>query len=269
MEPRDKAHHAHDVTAETAATCSVTSWNVLADEYMTAGRYPDSPAELRRSMARWPVVAQIVSNCPSQLIALQEAEISLVDEIRSALGPAWDVRWCPKGRGRVDGCITAIGEPWTILTERRVPFNDGSPPSGHVAHVLTIESGSKMLQVANTHFRWSPPRTRPDEHIGHRQLTQLLAALAERSGPAVIAADANDPLGGPVRSLLAEAGWTEAQGDLTTAQVGGEAMAIDIIAVRDLASTPGAHRTPRDGLPVPSWSCPSDHFPIDAELLFS
>jgi endonuclease/exonuclease/phosphatase family metal-dependent hydrolase len=247
----------------------VVSWNVLADVYLEHDRYPDMPAKLRRPEVRWPVVAAIVLAMARDIVALQEAEVALAGALGSALGAEWDIRWCPRGSSRVDGCLTAIHRRWTVVDEIRLPYRHGSQ-SGHVAHLLTIDRAGFRMTVANTHLKWSPPGATAEVHRGKQQMSELLGSLERSASAAVIAGDLNDEPGGPVRQMLLDAGWAELQGAESTALIRSEPLSIDVIAVRSLSGRTDSAtigRVELTGSSVPSWTCPSDHIPVTATIL--
>ncbi len=85
-----------------------------------------------------------------------------------------------KGAGRPDGCATFFRkEVFALRGTQRLDYHDrgeGREDSGHVALLLALEHGGRLLGVANTHVRWDRPRTPPAEQVGLRQILELLEA---------------------------------------------------------------------------------------------
>lgn len=250
-----------------APTLRILSWNVLADRYLDFESYVGLPDRLRRPTERWPAVAAVAADADRDVVALQEAEPALVDQLRNELGSDWDVRWCPKGQGRTDGCLTAVHRRWMVVDESRIQYPDGSPPSGHVAHLLTISRKDHRIVVANTHLRWAPPNLDPPKHQGLVQARALVKALDDGQ-PVVIVGDLNDEPDGPIRRHLADSGFREVQGRAPTALIRAECKALDVIAVRAATghADEGPITVPSDGAEIPSTACPSDHVPVLATL---
>jgi endonuclease/exonuclease/phosphatase family metal-dependent hydrolase len=245
----------------------ITTWNVLADAYTDAGRYPDSPPRILAPGARTGDTVATVAASDADVVALQEAEPLLYGALQGALAERWEVLWCPKGRQRPDGCVTAVRRPWRVTAEKRYYYADalGGRASGHVAHIVTLAKNGAELTLANTHFRWAESGTPPEAHVGVRQARLLVAELVGAGPVRVIVGDANDRPGGPVRSALAEAGYVEVQPDAPTALVNvADAAALDIIAI--FGGSGDGRPVPPVASPMPGPTHPSDHVPVTAEL---
>ena len=199
------------------------------------------------------------------VIAFQEAETALVDLVVQRMD-THDVRWCPKGNNRPDGCMTAVRRTLTIAGEQRVAYRDGAEPSGHVAHVLDlVDPNGAWLRVINTHLRWAPPGTPLDVHVGVTQMHEALTHVDDGSA-AVLVGDLNDLEEGPTRVAMAERGLHEVQGAEATAYVEHLGrQALDVIAV-----TPAVRASGWIGVevasPLPNAMCPSDHVPVLADV---
>lgn len=238
-------------------------WNVLHDDYIAADFFPLSPPALLRPGARTAAVVDTIVGLEPDVICLVEADAVLRDALAARL-VGWDLRLARK-TGRDEGCLTGVAPRWRIRSERLVRYADGAPASGHLAQLVEIEhaTAATTVTVATTHVRWADVHD-PD-HIGVRQVAELLDTLT--SVPAVaIAADLNDLPGGPVRRLLDRAGYTTAHGlEPTSLFAGDEPRALDVIAVRGLAA-----RAVPTGLvarpPLPGAEVASDHLPLVAEL---
>lgn len=250
------------------AVLSVVSWNVLADPYVRPEWFPTADRGTLRPGARHELVAAAVASFAADVVALQEVTKPLADRLSDHLA-GWDVRWCPKGRGRPDGCLTAVSPGLQVVGEDRVRYADGVPVSGHVAHVVQVRHpGGAVVAVASSHWRYAAsPSTQ--ELVGVRQMRQLLPLL-DPAKVTVVAGDVNDEVGGPVRAVLAEAGFVEAQGPGATSlfmgQAGPQERALDVVAVRGASASSWARPWPVAHA-RPSCRCPSDHVPVGAHLL--
>lgn len=249
---------------DTARGLRVVSWNVLADTYVRAEWFPHTPAHLLRPGARTGAIVEVLASLDADVLALQEAEPDLVDAARTTLRDH-TVLWCPKSAGRLDGCLTAIHHRIELLEETRLVYNDGPIPSGHVAHLVTVRYPHRTVRIANTHIRWEPDTTPPGERIGVRQATELTAELAGTE-IAAIAADLNDTPGGPVRTILAQAGYTFPQGPGPTSVLNaGELRALDVVAVRGATGTNHPSNITATAT-MPDHTCPSDHIPVAVDI---
>jgi endonuclease/exonuclease/phosphatase family metal-dependent hydrolase len=249
---------------------NLRTWNVLADAYCFAERYPDSPAELLTGGARDELICAVLADGPADVVCLQEIEEGLARDVVEALGEGWDARWCPKGQGRGDGCLSAVRWPWVVWDEQRLYYADavdGGADSGHVAQILTLINGGSNLVLANTHLRWGDGQAGAGQ-VGQREARELVAklAVAHPGLPVCVVGDINDRVGGPVRDVLAEAGFVEVQGDEPTAVVEGEAVSLDVVAVRGARGVSHTRAGRTDGA-LPDFDCPSDHVCVDVALL--
>ena len=251
----------------------VATWNVLADAYVDARWFALSPPELLVRGARTTDVLKCALALDADVLGFQEAEPALYEAASRELID-YDVRWCPKGRSRPDGCLTAVRRTHRIVSEKHHLYDDASSPSsyetpsGHVAHILEIESAGHRITVANTHLRWFAPELDPATTPGYRQAKQLAAILAPLPR-AVITADTNDRPGGPIRALLAEAGFSGVSDDAPTSIVNGvEPSALDVVGVRGARCVSLELPIPPCP-PLPGPDCPSDHVPVVATVELS
>ena len=244
----------------------VLTWNVLADAYVSKARYPSVAPALLEPERRRELIVSMAIGYDCDVIAFQEAEPALVDLVVRRMD-THDVRWCPKGNNRPDGCMTAVRRTLTIAGEQRVEYSDGAESSGHVAHVLDlVDPRGERLRVINTHLRWAPPGTPIDVHIGVKQMREALTHIEDGSAVVVVVGDLNDLEGGPTRVAMADRGLREVQGAGATAYVEHLGLqALDVIAV-----TPALRVSGWTGVeaasPLPNAMCPSDHVLVLAEM---
>lgn len=228
------------------------SFNVLADAYTSYGDYSHVDPKLMATGARLAHIVRQINALDAQVVGLQEADAVLVEAFEADV--AWQSLWAQKGRNRPDGCLTLVRSDIAIDGYDAFEYEDGS---GHVYQITQIG----QLSVANTHIKWAPLGSNP--HSGIVQTKQLLSALGDTQ-PAMILADCNDRPGGPVRQLVAEAGFTNVPGDRPTAIVNGSIVSLDLLAVRGVAG----RDVTRDYAisAIPNEACASDHIPLVAEV---
>lgn len=228
------------------------TFNVLADAYIGYGDYSHTTPELLHPGARQPHIVRQINNLGADIIGLQEADQSLVEVFEG--DKRWQTFWLPKGRNKPDGCLTLVDKSVDITEYRPNSYDDDS---GHVFQIIQIG----MLAVANTHIKWA--RVDDVQHIGVSQTKQLLKALSSHE-LALILADCNDQPDGPVRTLVQEAGFVDVGGDIPTAIVNKELVALDLLATRGVEGH--LISTDYDLASAPNTKCASDHIPVVADL---
>lgn len=225
------------------------TYNVLADAYLGWGDYSHVPAGLLEPGARLPLLVRLIGELQADVIGLQEAEPVLVAAL-DATGKWQRPLWSPKTDGEPDGCLMLVRKGITVTNFETHAYRDGS---GHIMQSMVIGG----VVFANTHILWERPSP---NHRGVAQTKKLLERLGK--GPAVILADCNDRPGGPIRELVAAAGFTNTCGDKPTAFVNQELAALDLLAVRGVNAEPIETTFRPEG--IPSTADPSDHIPVMA-----
>lgn len=244
-----------------ATRVDVVTWNVLADAYAHPDRYPAVPADLLAWPGRRARIVDTVAAFDAPIVCLQEASVDLAAALEATLDA--HVHWTPKTAGKPDGLITVTRGDVTFFGAGDLDHDT----TGAVTQVLAVTVGGRRLWVANTHLRWSDrPGT---DHVGYRQVRQLLDALTPVAQPTLIVGDSNDEPGGPVRTALTDGGFTDPVRAATAVvdghQVpGGRPVSIDVIAGR------GVHverlRIPEPAGVLPDATHPSDHVPVHATV---
>ena len=228
----------------------VGTFNVLADKYLHYGDSLPPDPELQAPGSRTELLKILISSLGVDVLALQEVDDVLAKSINR--DGAWQTFWRQKDNNKPDGCLTLVHPDITIDSSEMLAFGD---KSGHVAQIIQLGG----IAVVNTHLKWSP--TDDPQHKGLGQVRELLEHLGEQ--PAIILADCNDQPGGPVRRRLTEAGFGDLVGKMPTAWVSGEAVSIDMIALRGAAG----YLVPTLYSPAkPNRQVPSDHIPVLADI---
>jgi hypothetical protein len=228
------------------------TFNVLADAYLGYGDYSHVDPTLLKEGARTRGIIHSIDSLDADIIGLQEAEAPLVSAL--AESGNWQTFWSPKELGKADGCLTLVKPGIEVNSFETHAYRDGS---GHIMQILHIGRAA----FANTHIKWAPADSL--DHGGVGQITELLDKI-DSDKNAVIFADTNDKPGGPIRRLVENAGFVDMFGDMPTAIVNGEAVALDILAVRGMVSRRIAKHY--EVFNIPNVDLPSDHIPLVSEL---
>lgn len=235
----------------------VATWNVLAEQYLHADRYPHlavlPDADLRRRAVRR-IVGELAGAV--DLIALQEVEEPLADALRSDLA-GHDIRWSPLGAGRTDGLLLAV--PQTLGASFAADGETTDPSARRVALVARLPIDGALLTVACVHLNWSPVDS--PAHRGIRQAKAIVGVLAGVQR-ALILGDLNDFRGGPVLAAIADGGFEVVSPETATAVINRRGpVIIDHLAVRG-ASVRDVRTVEAADRPLPDDRCPSDHVPV-------
>jgi mRNA deadenylase 3'-5' endonuclease subunit Ccr4 len=255
------------------------TYNVLATAYIRPDWYVGVPPELLRPGRRVPALVGHVVSLDADLLCLQEVEGETLAALRSALEPlGYEGYFEKKGRGKPDGCATFFRQSAFALREvQRLEYQDEergpSRHSGHIALLLCLEHRGDLLGVANTHVRWDRPGLSSTEHVGYRQVMELLE-VCERFTPTcrgwLICGDFNATADSGVVAAMTAAGYRYAHAGSPHARsrVANErALLIDYLfhsgRLRASAFDPPAVG---DDTLLPSEEQPSDHLALVAEL---
>lgn len=230
----------------------LATFNVLADAYTSYGDYSHADPELMQTGARLEHLCDQINNLGADIVGLQEADKSLVEVFEGDSN--WQSFWTPKGHKKPDGCLTLIKSTVEVEDHDSHLYDD---ESGHVFQLTRVGG----VAIANTHIKWAAEDT--PHHIGVSQTQELLTALNNQH-TAVILADCNGQPGGRVQTMVENAGFTNLSGEMPTAIVNGELVALDLLATRGLkgALIPGNY----DLRAIPNETCASDHVPLIAEV---
>jgi mRNA deadenylase 3'-5' endonuclease subunit Ccr4 len=253
---------------------SVLSYNILADVYIDAQWYPQTPPDVLRPSNRRPALVQHIAGMGADVICLQEVELDVLDAIESSMRPmGYVAHYAQKGAGKRDGCATLVrSAAFRVLESQVIHYADAAPgrcDSGHVALVLNLGMENRVVGIANTHLKWDPPRTPTAECYGPRQIAALMSDprfLALRRGPRVVCGDLNVLPDGDVIAVLRSAGFESAfREPQPTCVAHGRAQTVDyIFHTPDLVARPAKLPMISDNASLPSTAEPSDHLPIMA-----
>ncbi len=257
---------------------AVASYNILADAYVHADRYPGVPPPLLPIGYRKPLLCGRVAGLGADVICLQEVESDVYRALDEHLRPlGYEGRYARKGRGLADGCAAFIrSAALEVHADHVLLFADGRDAgsfTGYVALFLLLEWGGRPVGVINTHLKWDPPGTPPEAHRGCRQIAQLLDDWKARRKdcPAwVLCGDFNATDESDIVRAVREAGFVDAYAgrrEQATFSRQGEAKRIDyLFHTPDLVARPADLPALDAARPLPSPQEPSDHLPILARF---
>lgn len=247
---------------------NAVTYNVLAQSYIRPDRYPGVPPEHLEPAARQRLLVSHIAALDADLLCLQEVEPALLAALERVLGAGHTTRYAQRP-SRPDGCaIITRDSAFTINSCETLHYTIGD----QLALIVQLTHAGTPLVVASTHLRWQPRSTPPQQHIGHLQMQELLAALEATGTPArILAGDLNAisqsivVSGAEVRGMALSC---RSQRPWDTTNIGGRCRKIDYLlhTPGTLSPSPGVlPRLRRDTL-LPSASEPSDHLALSVRF---
>lgn len=252
----------------------IVSYNILAPSYARRDRYPYTDANLLPWEARRDRLIERILELDADIVCLQEVEEYVFRLLQSRMEPfGFHGVYAQKAMHRPDGCATFYsGERLDLVENKRHLYADGddAPDSGHIALSTRFAADGRDLTVVNTHIRWDNPDARGADHIGFRQVTNLLQKVVPSPpSPVFVCGDFNaEPQTHVIREMI-RAGFADAYAERPqpTANSERRAKRIDYLFFRGpLSAEPAALPEINDETPLPSDTEPSDHLPISAEF---
>jgi len=249
----------------------VMSWNVLADAYVRARFYPQTPAPLLRRGARSSAIIARIARANADVICLQEVEPTFLARLVTMLGARYQVRFAPK-RDKPDGIALAIRREVDAGEASTIVFADGRgrPASGHVALIGRARLGERVVTIATTHLRWDPPGTPEEERWAIAEIDELIATRPRDAW--IVSGDLNVEPDDVAFKRLLGAGLVDAYADAAapTANPNARAKRIDyLLHTTDLRATAEPLPVIENTTTMPSASAPSDHLAIAASFTLS
>lgn len=260
---------------------SVASYNVQADACARPEWHPGRAAETLAASVCWPILVERLADLGADVLCLQEVTPPVFAAVATRLSPSGYIgHYAPRGQGKPDGCATFVRE--AVFSVQRVEplrYADGEKGrlhSGHVALLTWLCQSEQQLGIANTHLKWQPMDTPTAEHLGCRQLDQLLQVLRGQMASCptwVLAGDWNASADSPVIKRLITAGFLGPYYNwpaMHTRKANRQARRTDyLFHTPDLCSRPVPLRAIDDSTPVPTAEEPSDHLPVMAWFYLS
>lgn len=239
----------------------VVTWNVLATAYVRKSFYPHTPARCLDPTWRNAEIVKRAVALDADVLCLQEVDAEVFAMLRAKLAGHWSEHACKTNKP--EGGATFVRHGIRIQKSERIAYRDGlESDSGHVGHVVEIESGGARVTIVNTHFKWGEG--------GWRMAEARAACDLVRDAPAaILCGDLNVTTDSDVIRLLDENGFVDAHRafEAPTCNSNGVAKRIDYVLVR--GALRATARLPRaiDALtPMPFDDEPSDHLPLAAVI---
>lgn len=252
---------------------SAVTYNVLAQRYVRVDRYPRSSREALDATARRALLLRRLDDLALDLLCLQEAEVDLVEQLSSRLAATHHVAYAPRANRGEGSAIFARRDVFTWLGHDVLRYAAHRSDDDDLALVAHLSFGGAALRVACTHLTWQPEETPAAEHLGRRQMLELLAHRA--SAPAgtiwLLAGDFNAVSQSVVLDAAYQAGMAEScrdQRPWDTTAINGRTRKIDYLlySAGRLSPRPGVlPKLTRDTV-MPSATEPSDHLPLRVDF---
>ena len=229
---------------------------------------------------RMPAVVHQVTNIGTDVLCLQEVELGTFAALKHRLTSLGYAAQHARKRGsKPDGCAIFYREDaFELVGTRVIEYADGAEGqanSGHIALVVLLRAGNRVVAIANTHLSWDPPGTPATAKLGQRQALQLLnesRSLAATSDGTLICGDLNVTPESDIVALLESAGFRYSHAGLEhayTCTVNAEAKMIDYLFYSQaFRAEPESILPISDRTVLPSSDQPSDHLPIAARFLW-
>lgn len=267
-----------------AKSFSIASYNILADSYVSPKWYPNVDPEILRWDRRKFALTERIERLNADIVCLQEIESEAYALIeRSLVTQGYNGVYAKKGFGKPDGCAVFFRQAGLRFAGAdTLYYRDGRPDvqdSGHLALIVSFESEWGVIRVANTHLKWGQDNKPPEEHIGYRQIKELInerfkvdqTAYAPTAHEWIVCGDLNARSGDPVVQELLSNGFLDAYAgrEQATCNPNGKAKRIDYIfytsgRASDLTAEPERLMEIDDLTPLPSADEPSDHLAVMA-----
>lgn len=251
----------------------LATYNILANAYIRPAWYPRTDAGIFVVAQRRNALLQRIIGFGAAVVCLQEVEPDACSFLQAALAEhGYNGSYAQKHELRPDGCATFVRSSALSLRASDVLYYHdtavGSADSGHLALIVECEYQDRRLGIVNTHLRWDKPNMRGQQHIGYRQIMELLDVYLparQRVDGWLICGDFNVEPESDVISALQHHGFVDAGRDtgFYTCNSNAVAKRIDyIFHSRQLNVQLLPQRTIDDLTPLPSADEPSDHLPI-------
>jgi endonuclease/exonuclease/phosphatase (EEP) superfamily protein YafD len=254
-------------------TFSAVTYNVLAQSYVRRDHYPRSPPEALEPARRHALLLARIEQLDADLLCLQELEPSIYDALRARLGATHHAAYAQR-RGRPDGsAIFARRSQFGWAGHDVLHYQAHRPDTDDLALVTSLTAGGEPLHVATTHLTWQPESTPHAEHLGYRQMLELLAFrdASGRRDTWIFAGDFNAISQSAVVTVALERGMDEScrsQRPWDTTAINGRQRKIDYLLFSTGRLTPQPGVLPklhRDSV-LPSLTEPSDHLPLRVDF---
>jgi mRNA deadenylase 3'-5' endonuclease subunit Ccr4 len=254
-------------------TFTAVTYNVLAQSHVHPDRYPLSRPEALDPARRRVLLLDRVAGLDADLLCLQEVEPAVHDDLRVRLDATHHTAYT-RPESRPDGlAVFARRATFTWHGHDVLRYQARRRGSGGAALTVRLGLDGQPLRVACTHLAWQPHSTPPAEHVGLRQMVEL---LAHRDSVAVddtwlFAGDFNATSQSAVVAAALGRGMSEScrsQRPWDTSAINGRPRKIDYLlhSTGRLTPHPGVLPKLTPDSALPSLTEPSDHLPLRVDF---
>jgi mRNA deadenylase 3'-5' endonuclease subunit Ccr4 len=254
-------------------TFNAVTYNVLAPSYAHPDRYPLCPGGALDAARRRALLLARLTELDADLLCLQELEPDIHDELRARLDASHRGAYLQRPR-RPDGVAVFARRllfAWSGHEELR--FQAHRPDRANLALIARLALDGRPLHVACTHLAWQPRSAPSAEHVGHRQMLELLDHRDATAPDAVwiFAGDFNATSNNIVLATARERGMEDSchsQRPWDTCAINGRPRKLDylLFSAGRLAPRPGILPTLSRDTALPSLQEPSDHLPLRVDF---
>jgi mRNA deadenylase 3'-5' endonuclease subunit Ccr4 len=254
-------------------TFTAVTYNVLAQSYVRADRYPLSSREALDPARRHALLLARIEALDADLLCLQELEPVVHDELRGRLQATHHVAYVTRG-GRPDGvAVFARCSLFGWLGHDELRFQAHRPGDDDLALIVRLTLDGQPLLIACIHLAWQPESTPPAERIGYRQMLELVRHRDAEAPAAtwIFAGDFNATSQSIVLAAAMERGMDEScrsQRPWDTCAINGRRRKLDylLFSAGRLRPHPGVLPKLSRDTAMPSLTEPSDHLPLRVDF---
>ncbi|AQW48399.1 endonuclease/exonuclease/phosphatase family protein [Streptomyces violaceusniger] len=254
-------------------TFSAVTYNVLVQSFTHPDRYPLCPPEALTPARRRALLLSRIDELDADLLCLQELEPMIYEDLRTRLETTHGAAYVQRSR-RPDGVAVFARRPlFGGLEHHELHFEAQRRSDDDLALIVQLILDDRPLHVACTHLAWQPESTPRAEHVGHRQMLEL---LAHRDATApddtwIFAGDFNAISQSIVVSAALERGMDEScrsQRPWDTCAINGRPRKLDylLFSTGRLEPRPGVLPKLFRDTALPSLTDPSDHLPLRVDF---
>lgn len=248
------------------SSISVVTYNILAQAYVFADRYPRSRAEDLAAAPRRARLLDHLASFDADVYCIQEAEPDSFAAIRERLGSGyWSM--LELRAGKPDGCARTARSSVARVEKSEVIHYRAHDRDGDQVAVIAHLATPRPLAIACTHLRWQAEGTRLEEHIGLAQMRELLEVRERTASSWILCGDMNALSESVVIRAAIDRGLElacRASRPWDTVNINGKRRKLDYLLYTPATLAPKPRPLPaldRD-TPMPSAIHPSDHLAV-------
>lgn len=254
-------------------TFTAVTYNVLAQSYAHLDRYPLSPPEALDPPRRRALLLERITELDADLLCLQEVEPAVHDDLRGRLDATHHTGYVRRSHGHDGVAIFARRALFDWRGHDELYFEAHRPGKDDLALTVQLSFAGQPLHVACAHLAWQPRSTPSAEHLGYRQMRELIAYRDATAPDAtwIFAGDFNALTQSVVLRAALEQGMSEScqnQRPQDTCAINGKPRKIDylLFSTGRLAPRPGVLPALSSDSVLPSPTEPSDHLPLRVDF---